>query len=615
MLRGGWPQTETTRPHTFSVPDPDAGTPSSDWRVLALEGGADGELIIGSLSPVPWVSSGVMGFLNSLDLDLLLFLSFFLAAAILALFNRNQAGPILFWGGCVAVLVVVNVVVLWLIRVPMLWAPDSFSYNIWPPFFSRMPSISAIYVSLLKMMSFDHLHALQINIMILSYLGALACVAFRMKRYWPFVPFTLFPLTWGNFIWHGSYVLSEVWFISGLLMGLSGLISIVMGGGQRPAVWSGAGLLLAVCAKPLGAIMVVPAMLAFRFIPGPSALRTKLLAFVVVPPIAAYLLMSIYGYSLSDRFAPHTFGGISLSGYVAWMLDPNDLPEEYREVGRETVAELQEVYSGLPPMSEPERFVDFTVDKINTAVYLILLPRFTRAVAMASSGLSSSDQSAMTANVPWWMASRHQMAMTNDVLGEWARNSIIRNPSRYVANCIFNYWGLWRDSFINYQTLGQWWRWRLYLQGYRLGDPEVQKGLPVEYNEYSKRWRHETEPHLIIGREFKLLSLRINEYHRYIAWALLIAALALSAMYLLPVRYSAVMAGMIMWALFVNAMFAGHVLFNTTLPRYGEPMVPLLPLLGAMTLVWLAQLLASVIQPWGHIGRALFWSGRPRRAR
>jgi hypothetical protein len=76
---------------------------------------------------------------------------------------------------------------------------------------------------------------------------------------------------------------------------------------------------------------------------------------------------------------------------------------------------------------------------------------------------------------------------------------------------------------------------------------------------------------------------------------------------------------MITWALFVNAMFAGHVLFNTTLPRYGDPMVPLL-MLGAMTLVWLAQatrislpaaqryvyLLASAIQPWGHIARALF---------
>jgi hypothetical protein len=74
------------------------------------------------------------------------------------------------------------------------------------------------------------------------------------------------------------------------------------------------------------------------------------------------------------------------------------------------------------------------------------------------------------------------MAMTNDVLGEWARNSIMRNPTRYVANCIFNYRGLrreiqldmWRTAssiigafgaivLINYRTLGQWSRWRLYL--------------------------------------------------------------------------------------------------------------------------------------------------------
>jgi hypothetical protein len=37
-------------------------------------------------------------------------------------------------------------------------------------------------------------------------------------------------------------------------------------------------------------------------------------------------------------------------------------------------------------MSEPERFVDFTVEKINAAVLLDTLASIHRAVAMASSG-------------------------------------------------------------------------------------------------------------------------------------------------------------------------------------------------------------------------------------
>jgi hypothetical protein len=102
----------------------------------------------------------------------------------------------------------------------------------------------------------------------------------------------------------------------------------------------------------------------------------------------------------------------------------------------------------------------------------------------------------------------------------------------------------------------------------------------------------------------------------------MIAALVLAAMYLVPIRYSSVMSVMITWALFVNAMFAGHALFMRALPRYGEPMVPLLPLLGAFGLIWLSQLgrfllpaaqryvissLWSVIKLLGDIRREL-WS-------
>ena len=336
--------------------------------------------------------------------------------------------------------------------------------------------------------------------------------------------------------------------------------------------------------------------------------------------------MSAYGYTLSGHFAPTSFEGVSLSGYVAWMLDPNDLPERYREVGRETVAELQALYSALPPMSEPERFVDFTAENINTAVYRILLPRFTRAVALAFPDLSHRDQGTGRNDVlaEWWTSNRSQMSIANDVLAEWAWRTIRRNPIRYASNCILNYWALWRDSLVNYFTIGQWWRWRLYSEGYRLGGPEARPHLPADYNRYALGWRQATEPHLITGREFRLSSVRINEFHRYIAWGLMIAALVLSAMYLIPIRYNSVMAGMIVWALFVNAMFAGHVLFTSTLTRYGEPMVPLLPLLAALVLFSFGQLtrfslptargyvvspLWNLIQLLGNTGRALLWSG------
>lgn len=616
VLRASWSETEATRPHVLSFPEPSSLIAAAEWRLLALEGGRDDETIIGFLSPVLWNSSGAMALVNSLALDVLMFLSFFLAAVTFAVFNRKKAGFLLFWGGCIAVIVVMNVVTFWLIRLPILWAPDSLSYTVWPPFFSRMPGMNLIYVSLLRLMNFDQLHVLQINIMVLSYFAALNAIAVTMKRYWPFVPLTVFPLSWGNLVYHGSYILSEAWFISGLLIALSGLMSIVMGGGRKSAVWTGAGLLLTVCVKPVGAILIIPGILAYRFMSYPRP--RQLLALAILPATLGYFVMSAYGYTVSGRFTPTSFEGISLSGYVAWMLDPNQLPEKYRDVGVKTVAELQEIYSALPPMSEPERFVDFTVEKINAALYLILLPRFTRAVAMASPELSKE--------VPaeWWMANRYQLAKTNDLLAKWAWNSIARNPARYVFNCILNYWALWRDSFVNYYTVGQWWRWRLYWAAYRLDDPEVRRFLPAEYNEYANRWRQATESHLIVGREFRLSSVRIHEFHRYIGWSLMIVSLVFSVMYVIPIRYNPCVAGMIIWALFVNAMFAGHVLFNTALPRYAEPMVALLPLLAALALFWFSQLarfslpvvapsLWNLIQLSGDLRKALLWPG-PRRA-
>ena len=104
----------------------------------------------------------------------------------------------------------------------------------------------------------------------------------------------------------------------------------------------------------------------------------------------------------------------------------------------------------------------------------------------------------------------------------------------------------------------------------------------------------------------------------------MIVSLVFSVMYVIPIRYNPCVAGMIIWALFVNAMFAGHVLFNTALPRYAEPMVALLPLLAALALFWFSQLarfslpvvapsLWNLIQLSGDLRKALLWPG-PRRA-
>src|SRR6185295_5640418 len=122
-------------------------------------------------------------------------------------------GPIMLFGGCLATIVAVNVVVFGFAVTPLFWAPDSTSYYAWPPDPMRMPGLSVILRSVVAAAGFEGLHVVQINLMLLCYGAALSVLAAATRRYWLFVPLTVLPLCWGPFVVHGSWILSESWFI------------------------------------------------------------------------------------------------------------------------------------------------------------------------------------------------------------------------------------------------------------------------------------------------------------------------------------------------------------------------------------------------------------------
>jgi hypothetical protein len=292
-------------------------------------------------------------------------MSCWLAVVAAAVIHRRNPRLILFVGGCAACIFVVNVVVFGLCRVPALWGWDSYTYLIWPPYPARNPGINFIVVSLFRLLGFHGLQALQLNLILLGYLGALAWLAAATKRYWSFIPMTALPVVWGVLVVHASYVLSEAWFLTAMLMAVSGLMALAFGAGRIAAAWAGIGLLLALCAKAVGPVLVIPAVLAYRFIPGPHARRCGLLALAITPALLGYVAMSIYNYTTTGRFSLQALGGWSLAGHVAWMLDPDDLPEEYRAAGREAVERVRAVYAQMPAMADVDRYVHFTTNKYN----------------------------------------------------------------------------------------------------------------------------------------------------------------------------------------------------------------------------------------------------------
>jgi hypothetical protein len=78
--RVSWPEADQNKPHTLSLSESDAPAVSAEWRMVALEGGSGGELVMGWVGPVPALST-LRTLVNSLDLDLLI-CSFVQAAAL-----------------------------------------------------------------------------------------------------------------------------------------------------------------------------------------------------------------------------------------------------------------------------------------------------------------------------------------------------------------------------------------------------------------------------------------------------------------------------------------------------------------------------------------------------
>jgi hypothetical protein len=580
--RASWSETEQG-PHIVNLPEPHVRTASAEWRVVALEGGSDGELVMGWWGPSPSFSRFAT-FVNDFDLDLLMLLSCWIASTVWAICYPRKAGLILFIGGSVACIFVVNTVAFGLYHIPALWSADANTYLVWPPHHYRTPGINLIFVSVFHLIGFRGLHVLQLNMIVFAYLGALAWLAAATKRLWPFIPMTLFPIFWGNFVTHASYMLSEAWFLTGFLMAVSGLMALVFGAGRVASAWAGIGLLLAVCAKAVAAVLVVPAVLVYRFIPGSRCRRLGLVALTIAPSLLGYFAMSAYRYAYTGRFLLQQVGGVSLAGHIAWMLDPEDLPEEYRESGREAAAHVRAVYAGMPPMQDFNRYVDFTMSKYNEGLYAALKPPIETRMADLEPSQHTQDY----------------YVKVNDLFAAWAKAAILRHPFLYTTHCALHFWGLWHYVLADYFTLGQ--SRRLTWEGFRQGDPTVNRiNLPEynnyrsyfpEYNIYNASWRQATEQHLLAIREYRLLSIPATEWRHWVSWFFFATALIASALFLVPVCYGPPVSAMITAALCANAYVAGQALFQVALPRYAEMIAPLFPLIFAMILIGVAEAIA-----------------------
>jgi hypothetical protein len=303
--------------------------------------------------------------------------------------------------------------------------------------------------------------------------------------------------------------------------------------------------------------------------------------------------MTLYGYMAYGRLSPHNLGGISLAGHVAWLLKAEDLPQQYRAVGQEAVADLRIVYAAMPPMTAPERYVNFTANNYNSALYGIILPRMWDRIVELNFGLINDTERRSSGAK---LTPREELFVEvarDELLGAWARAAIVGDPISYFAHCVLHYWGLWRDSISSYYTVGQ--SPSVFYGPYRSfiwhEATAAENPYAKLYDDYREDWKLVNQDNLLASMQYPFMTIHPHLTDWYLASSLMMFSLILSFLYLIPVRCTGPIAAMITWALYVNAFTFGQALFQVSLPRFGEMIIPLFPLLAALILIAIQQLM------------------------
>ena len=85
--------------------------------------------------------------------------------------------------------------------------------------------------------------------------------------------------------------------------------------------------------------------------------------------------------------------------------------------------------------------------------------------------------------------------------------------------------------------------------------------------------------------QLKHFDWQVSPNKGLVATVLMTLSLGLSALYLLPVRYPPVISGLVICSLLINAYLSGQALFQVSLARYAEVIIPTVALMAALAAV------------------------------
>jgi len=355
--------------------------------------------------------------------------------------------------------------------------------------------------------------------------------------------------------------MTDALFLSGFTLAAAALASAA----RRPSplcfIVASLGLGLAILAKAVGIVLVVPALMLARFL---SPSKWNALACVVLVPVGVYLSMTTDAYIRAGLLTPEATGGMNLAGHVAGFLDGelSDAPgfvEGLREAIGPILAKRPSDLATIRSRKDLDAYIDYTAREHDTILGLTLVPAAVRMLApLGTDEYKKLDGMLMRVGVA----------------------SIMANPSAYMKHVAAHYYGLWRDlgryfpadlpsaSVFIRQKAGEadpFW-------SSAISDKYFYSLLPPMPSPFAAEAASAQQQAAALAfRHFLVFPVSLNEI---ITVAIGIVALFLPTLWFFSCRLSQSYRSEIMLALVLDAYALGHALFQVSLTHYAALMMP-----------------------------------------
>jgi hypothetical protein len=529
---------------------------SAHWRVVVVTSGPAPNVVVGRIRPI--AGSGI-------PFEVAVFALYLPLAFAVLIWTGLRNTRHLFLGACIGVLVLVNAVAFWFAPSLLLVTPDSTDYINWHVM--RTPGYP-LFLSLVQhTVGLQHLPTIQINIVLLCYLGALTIIG-AMFRYWGLCAlFTLFPLLFGDFVLYSFYAWTEALFATGITLAAISGVAVLSTKRWHFCLLCAAGLTIASAVKSAGIVLLIPCAMIGILVRGSLRERLRLTALVLVLPVSTYLLMCSYGLSRTGVFSPQSSGGFALAGQVAWMLEPEQLPPDYRALARTARDEIQNELATRPRFYSIYEYADYTsFHEYNFFLWGILVRKFLRKLPAEPTDVLTWERD-------------------NKILLDWAKNAIIQNPEKYLYHVFAHYLALWRNVLNSYGSAGG--NATLARAAAYLDRVYFQRTLPDQIQHY----REIPIPTLISywQQQGSVPGLRSTplEFGPRISKIFAVAVFTFCCLILTGSRLPLAARAVIFLSLFVNAYLTAHALFQVALPRYAHVLLFVVLQLLLMVLIWI----------------------------